>query len=103
MPNESSMSAGVLVRRAVATEGHPTFLAGAEMDPVGADLDALGAFQALGSFDRPDRIEMRTASFGPQNKYIGIRSRLTNSSMEVEFPLTWRAAASSSPSGRGLR
>ena len=42
------MFAGVLVGGAVATKGYPAFLAGAEMNPVGADTDALNTFKLLG-------------------------------------------------------
>jgi hypothetical protein len=43
--------AGVLVRRAVAAERNAAFLAGAQMNPVVADLDALRAFAAFRLFD----------------------------------------------------
>jgi len=45
--SKSGMFAGMLVGGAVATESYPAFLAGAEMNPVGADSDALGAFKLL--------------------------------------------------------
>ena len=43
--------AGVLVRRTVAAERDAAFLAGAQMNPIVADLHALRAFAALRLFD----------------------------------------------------
>jgi hypothetical protein len=45
------MFAGVPIRRAVAAERDATCLARAQMNPVGADLYAFGAFAALWLFD----------------------------------------------------
>jgi hypothetical protein len=42
---------GVAVRRTVAAERNATCLAGPQVDPVVADLNALGAFAALRLFD----------------------------------------------------
>ena len=56
------MFAGVLVGGAVATKGYPAVLAGAEMNPVGADTDALNTFKLLGQLDRFDRVKMDVAS-----------------------------------------
>ena len=56
--------ASVSIWRAVAAERDATCLAGAQMNPVGADLHAFFAFAALRLLDRIDRIEMRAASVG---------------------------------------
>ena len=56
--------ARVLVWRAVATERDSTCLAGPQMNPVRADLDALFAFTALRVLDRLDRVKMRATSIG---------------------------------------
>ncbi len=50
--------ARVLIRRAVATECRVTGLAGAKMDPGGADLHALLALKTPGPFDRGDRVDV---------------------------------------------
>ena len=47
MATNSCVFARVLVGRAVTTESYPAFLAGAEMDPVGPDPDAFGAFRLI--------------------------------------------------------
>lgn len=47
MLRDSGMFACVLIRRAVATKRHTTFLTGAQMNPTRADLEALFAFTAL--------------------------------------------------------
>jgi hypothetical protein len=44
MSARARMFAGVLVRRAIATERYPTSLTGSQMEPVTADFDALGTF-----------------------------------------------------------
>lgn len=50
------MFAGVLVRRAIATERYAASLTGSQMDPVTADFDALGTFTpARRLFHRLDR------------------------------------------------
>ena len=46
--SKSGMFAGVLVGGAVATKSYAAFLAGAEVNPVGADPDALNTFKLLG-------------------------------------------------------
>jgi hypothetical protein len=43
--------AGVLVRRTVAAKRDATFLAGAQMHPIVADLHAFRAFAAFRPFD----------------------------------------------------
>jgi hypothetical protein len=56
--------AGVPIWRAVAAKRGSTCLAGAQMNPICADLYAFFAFTALRLLDRIDRVEMRTASVG---------------------------------------
>lgn len=62
MASKLGMLAGVLVGGAVTTKSYPAFLAGAEVNPVGADPDALNAFKLLGQLDRFDRVKMDAAS-----------------------------------------
>src|SRR5688572_29687425 len=52
---------GVPLRRVVAAARRPALLAGAEMDPGGADLHALLALVARCLLDRADRGEVRAA------------------------------------------
>jgi hypothetical protein len=56
--------AGVPVRRAVAAKRDSASLAGPQMNPLRADLDAFFAFAALRLFDRIDRVKMRATSIG---------------------------------------
>src|SRR5437588_4508340 len=49
---------GVLVRRAVAAKGRAAGLAGPQMNPARADLDAFGAFEDFGKFDFADRVDV---------------------------------------------
>jgi len=51
MPTGVRVFAGMLVRGAVATEGHATRLARPKMDPIAADLYAFFAFAALRLLD----------------------------------------------------
>jgi len=53
--------ASMPIWRAVAAEGDGTGLAGAQMDPVGADLHALFAFATLRLFDWCDRIDVNAS------------------------------------------
>jgi len=48
----------VLVGGIIAAQCDTAFLAGAQMDPPGADLDALCAFAALWFFDISDRSDV---------------------------------------------
>ena len=59
MPGGMRVFAGVTVRRAVAAECYAALLAGAQMNPVCADFNALFAFLTLRMFYRPNRLEMR--------------------------------------------
>jgi uncharacterized membrane protein YhhN len=52
--------AGVAIGRAVAAEGDAAFLTGAQVHPIGADLDACFAFEALRMEHGRDRYEMGT-------------------------------------------
>jgi hypothetical protein len=52
---------GVLVWRTVAAEGYATLLAGAEMNPAGADLHAFFAFKSLWYAQRFKGVEMWAA------------------------------------------
>jgi len=54
---------GVAVGGVVAAEGHAAFLAGAQMDPSRAGLDAFLALVAFGGLDVDDRVEMRAGAF----------------------------------------
>jgi hypothetical protein len=56
--------AGVLIRRAVATQCHATLLAGAQMHPLRSDLHALLALGAVRKFDARDGRKMAAASVG---------------------------------------
>ena len=58
MTDGAGVLAGVLMRRTIAAERHAADLAGAQMNPGRADLDALGAFAALRLFDRGDRVDV---------------------------------------------
>ena len=52
--------AGVTVWRAVAAKGHAAFLAGAQMDPVAADLHTFLALETARPLDRFDCFNMGT-------------------------------------------
>jgi len=56
--------AGVPIRRAVAAKRRSTCLAGAQMNPICADLYAFFAFATLRLLDRIDRVKMRATSIG---------------------------------------
>src|SRR5205085_10300014 len=56
--------AGVLIRGAVAAERHSAFLAGAEVYPARADLDALFAGPVLRMLDRRDRRDVVAGTHG---------------------------------------
>ena len=62
MTTRPRVFAGVLVRRRIAAECGAALLAGAQVKPLRADLDALRAFAALRLFNRGDRVEMRAAA-----------------------------------------
>jgi len=64
MPARVRVFARVPVWRAIATQGDATFLAGPQMNPVGADLHALFAFAALRMFYRLNRFEMGAGFHG---------------------------------------
>src|SRR5262249_13165599 len=58
MSTRFRMRGRVLVRRGVAAQRDAALLAGAQLDPAGADLHALRALAALGLFDALDRFDM---------------------------------------------
>jgi len=58
------MFACVPVRRAVATECNTTGLAGAQMDPRGADFYTLGTLANFRLFHGTDRVEMGASPVG---------------------------------------
>jgi hypothetical protein len=58
------MFAGVLVGRAVATQGLGAFLTCSQVHPLCADLHALGALTTSRMFDRRDRRKMDAAFVG---------------------------------------
>jgi len=60
MSTGARMRRGVAVWRAVATQGRATRLTRPQMNPLGADLDALIAFLALRLVNGCELIEMRT-------------------------------------------
>src|SRR5438067_11051391 len=51
MPARPRVFAGVLIRRAVATQRHATLLAGTQMHPLRPDLHTLRALAAVRKFD----------------------------------------------------
>lgn len=55
---------GVLGGRGIAAESDAALLAGAEVDPLPADLDALSAFPPLGVADGVDRGEVGAGGGG---------------------------------------
>ena len=64
MPGGPRMFAGVLIRRAVATQRHAALLAGSQMHPLRADLHALCALAAVRKFDGRDGGKMDATSVG---------------------------------------
>ena len=60
MLSSASMFAGVLIRRAVATQGHSAFLARSQMHPSCADLYALTTLKTRWMFHLGDRGKMST-------------------------------------------
>ena len=56
--------AGVLIRRAIATQCHATLLASAQVHPLRPDLHTLRALAAGGKFDGRDGGEMCATSVG---------------------------------------
>src|SRR5438270_6377254 len=62
MPAGVGVFAGVFVRRTVAAKGRAAGLAGPQMNPVRADLDAFGAFEDFGKFDCADRVDVWATS-----------------------------------------
>ena len=64
MPARARVFAGVLIRRAVATQRHAALLAGAQMHPLRPDLHTLRALGAGGMFDRSDSRKMGATSVG---------------------------------------
>lgn len=64
MPGGAGVLAGVLVRRAVATQGLAAFLTCSQVHPLRADHYALSALAASRKFDRRDCRKMEAASVG---------------------------------------
>lgn len=64
MPGGAGVLAGVLVRRAVATQRRATLLARAQMHPMRPDFYALRALAAGGLFDGRDGRKMDATSVG---------------------------------------
>src|SRR5205807_9999110 len=64
MPARPRVFAGVLIRRAVATQRLATLLACPQMDPSRPDLHTLRALAAGGMFNRRDGRKMDTTSNG---------------------------------------
>ena len=62
MTARARVLARVLVRRTVAAQGDSTLLTGAKMDPLGADLHALGALANFRLFHGLDGIEVTTTT-----------------------------------------
>ena len=58
MTSVAGVPAGMLVGRAIATEGYPAFLTGPQMDPAGADLHAFLALAPLRLLDSTDRVDV---------------------------------------------
>jgi len=67
MPGCVRVFSGVTVRRAITAERLAARLAGAQMDPVCADLHAFLAFAPLRLFNGRDRVKMRAASIRHYN------------------------------------
>src|SRR5881398_202869 len=70
MSGRTRMHGGMTVGGAVAAQGGAALLARAQMDPLCADLHALGAFPALGVPHRGDRSEMGTAGVGHRRPHV---------------------------------
>ena len=64
MPGGAGVFAGVLIRRAVATQGGATFLTCPQVHPLRAHLHALSAFMASRMFDRGDGGKMGAICVG---------------------------------------
>jgi hypothetical protein len=64
VPARASVFAGVLIRRAVATQRRATLLAGAQMHPLRPDLRTLRALAAVRKFDGRDGGKMAATSVG---------------------------------------
>jgi hypothetical protein len=62
MPAGPRMFAGVLIRRAVATQRYTAFLTCSQVHPLRADLYALSALAASGMFDRGNGRKMSATS-----------------------------------------
>src|SRR5581483_7176983 len=60
VPALARMLAGVLIGRVVATQGDSTLLAGPQVHPGGARLEALGAFAPVRPLDGADRFQVLT-------------------------------------------
>ena len=64
VPARPRVFAGVLIRRAIATQRHTTLLAGAQMHPLRPDLHTLRALVAAGKFNGRDSRQMYATSVG---------------------------------------
>ncbi len=72
------MFTGVAVRRTIAAQGDAAFLAGAEMHPSRADLDAFRALETIRRFDFGDRFDVRASSLIHPHLFYSWRRRCTN-------------------------
>src|SRR5204863_8071743 len=70
MSGRTRMLGGMTVGGAVAAQGGAALLARAQMDPLCADLHALGAFPTLGVPHRGDRSEMGAAGVGHRRPLV---------------------------------
>src|SRR5438477_9668506 len=70
MSGRTRMHGGMTVGGAVAAQGGAALLARAQMDPLCADLHALGAFPTLGVPHRGDRSEMGAAGVGHRRPLV---------------------------------
>jgi hypothetical protein len=64
MRGGTGVFAGVLIRRAVATQRHTAFLTGSQVYPLRPNLHALNTLGAVRKFDRPDCRKMDATSVG---------------------------------------
>ena len=65
----------VTIRRAVAAQGHAALLAGAQVDPLRADLHAFGALANFRLLDRIDDVEMTTTAIGHNYFLLFVEAR----------------------------
>lgn len=85
MPARVSVFRGVAIRRVVATERGATSLARPQVQPTGADLQALFALPALRLFDARNRIDVGTGFFrhGSLNPLDAFSISLSKASLPI--------------------